>query len=835
GIGFSGEKPHQGGTIYPLDECPFSMAHKDGAYAIQFGNGAIFAGCHHNSCGGGQQRWQELREKYEPDRHAKWKEWEEKEKQWNRERGRLRAERDGILETAARHVEGPQPAMSEGGQGPGTAPATPLPSGANANSTHGGEPATPQKSTHADLQGGVPASTPAHVSNDLPGKEEALALLKCGDPVKEMLACFAKDHVGDEVVAECLILSLASRSVLNTNGLHVSVTGESGKGKSHTFSTMLKQVPPRYRLSCRMSNKALFYIDDLQPGTAIVFDDTTLSDEMGEILKGVTTSFREPFLYRTVTKDRRGQICTIPERCVWWVAKVEGVGDDQVFNRMLTCWIDDTIEQDGRVLNQILLRDAKVPEQKQEVRDDVLICQMMWENLGQQMIYVVIPYAPQIRFQASSNRRNPEMLLDLIKANAAMRLLQREKIEVEGVSCISATQDDFDRAVRLYGLLNGTSGGQTTKLTKREADLLAVIIQHKWPEFTIPMLQKVTGLSNASIFKAIHGYDSRGTSYTGLLEKCPAIAYTDRTVVCEVDQVTGYSTRRRSNAYTFDRDLYLTWCAGGYVWIDAQIDPDSNPSAPSATFCNPTELSVGIENEIKSSIAEDLSTNTHMYLGTCVSYGKFENTQNNDHHPVQESSSLCESEFSVGQIAISPDQSGIDELNSQKGAGACGTSSRVAEGQNAKLEDRGDFDECDVLQGVQSYGKEYITAVGFDPHHFKKLDSLDSRPCSSCGKKGDSWHIEKITPRRRKDPSVEPYTLCRRCWQKTVRKHQETCIPLPGMISIESLEEVRNEIGRCSICNLEKAMWRDRSRDVKVCEYCYQRLARVEGCGVVGG
>ncbi|MCX6692992.1 MAG: hypothetical protein NT074_00305 [Methanomicrobiales archaeon] len=73
GLGFSGKKPHRGETIYLLDECPFLMAHKDGAYTIQFGNRAIFAGFHHNSCGGGQQLWQELREKYEPDRSERQK------------------------------------------------------------------------------------------------------------------------------------------------------------------------------------------------------------------------------------------------------------------------------------------------------------------------------------------------------------------------------------------------------------------------------------------------------------------------------------------------------------------------------------------------------------------------------------------------------------------------------------------------------------------------------------------------------------------------------------------------------------------------------------------
>ena len=80
GVGVRSEKPYSGGTLYILDQCPFSSAHKDGAFAIQFGNGAVFAGCKHTSCGGGTQRWQELREQFEPDRATKRKDWEQKQK-----------------------------------------------------------------------------------------------------------------------------------------------------------------------------------------------------------------------------------------------------------------------------------------------------------------------------------------------------------------------------------------------------------------------------------------------------------------------------------------------------------------------------------------------------------------------------------------------------------------------------------------------------------------------------------------------------------------------------------------------------------------------------------
>ena len=86
----------------------------------------------------------------------------------------------------------------------------------------------------------VPATEDKHV-------EEAMLVLRSGNPLRTMLRTFALDHEGDETVAECLIMSLASRSVLNTTGLHVSVSGESGKGKSHAFSTLIRQVPERHQ------------------------------------------------------------------------------------------------------------------------------------------------------------------------------------------------------------------------------------------------------------------------------------------------------------------------------------------------------------------------------------------------------------------------------------------------------------------------------------------------------------------------------------------------------------------------------------------------------------
>lgn len=92
------------------------------------------------------------------------------------------------------------------------------------------------------------------------------------------------------------------------------------------MDTLRSLVPSEFRIDGLVSDKALYYMDDLPPGTVITLDDVALSDQMQEVLKGVTSSFQKPFPYRTVNKDRKPQTCIIPERCVWWLAKVEGAG-----------------------------------------------------------------------------------------------------------------------------------------------------------------------------------------------------------------------------------------------------------------------------------------------------------------------------------------------------------------------------------------------------------------------------------------------------------------------------------------------------------------------------
>jgi hypothetical protein len=508
GLHITHEKPYQGGTLFVLEECPFSGNHQDGAFAIQFPNGAIHAGCQHASCGGGTQRWKELRDRCEPHQREK----------------------------------------REGRSIPNTAPI----------------PSPPQPPTAAALE----------------ARARAEEVLRSGDPLAFLLDVFHREHVGDRVVGECLVLSVASQSIENTQGLHVAISGNSGKGKTHACRAMLNLLPEKFKLKGTVSDKALYY-HPVQPGTVLLFDDVTLSDDLQEILKSATASFREPIEHRTLTSDRQVRICTIPERCVWWLAKVELAGDDQGMNRMLCAWIDDSAAQDAAVLAHLKEHEARVAMAGED--PDVLICRAIWEVVKEQVMHVRVPFAPEVHFSTAQNRRNPGMLFDLIKCHARLFFLQRERDEH---GSILATREDFEYARRLFIDLTGETGAQETKQTRNEAAALESIAKMGLEVFTIKQLQEVLGLSYHQVYRLLKGYRNGRGFYTGILDKCPAVSYIDATVA---EDIYGMEVKHREHYFSFDVGLYKSWTARAEIWLEDEVmQGDRRSSGPGSRHENDT-------------------------------------------------------------------------------------------------------------------------------------------------------------------------------------------------------------------------------------------------------
>jgi hypothetical protein len=789
------EKPWQGGRLFVLDECPFSTAHRDGAFAIQFPNGAVYAGCKHASCGGGKQRWLELRRMHDPG-------FVEREKE--RELSELSGQDPDANGTTS------------GVESPAEKP--------------GGNPAA-RTSGAASTKGPGGTSPPAPAGNgdrhDAAARERAKEILRSGDPRAFILDTFAKCHVGDGVVAACYLVSTLSSSVANSRGLHVCPTGDSGKGKSDSANAFLRLLPDSAKVQGSITSKALFY-HSVEPATVIIFDDFAMGEDLREVLKNSTSRFQHQLEHYTLNANRQPVVLSLPPRCVWWILSVDNPGDDQVLNRMMNPWIDDSEQQDRRVRDHIFALARRSGGAPGEDRD-VAVCREIFSLVREQRYTVRIPFADRIHMDSFRNRRNPIMLLDIIRSFAVLRFMQRECRSLpDGNVEIDAAEEDFNDAARLFSALDSTEGGQTSKLLKNEKLLIDSIIAMKAEEFTIKEAQAWMGLPHNVVRRILHGRPERDNDTGGLLAKCPAFGVVETTIS---EGTIAAITRRRENHYIFDYERYTAWNRSNGVWLSPEDQDPGREDGPDPK--NPTWDQVGISTGIRSDSRENIQ------IGD-----RAENTHNN--------STMRSSRSQHGESAACLETSEI----SQPGGSlpeVCSRDLGSWDHENGNISEN-ERNEKLLLENENLVIPDLIpndSAVGSWDHvrerDYAALPIASEKPCHVCGSSPtSSVKIRQLTD----PPGTGDQYLCYDCLKRAKAREKASkrsssepkagpvtsgAIPIPGILETRDFTRVKFSQGKCDICGGNEAVYRSASKNTNCCEKCYGRLVRegnrAEGVG----
>jgi hypothetical protein len=303
-------------------------------------------------------------------------------------------------------------------------------------------------------------------------KAAAIEILKYGNPVDYIIKVYNKHHVGDTQLGEVLLLSKASQSVSNSDGLQPKLSGQSGKGKTHAAKAMYHLLPDiGHKLQGSLSSKSLYYYPDLRPGTIVFSDDIRMSDDLEDTLKRAMSNFQEKTIHRTVDQQQPRELA-IPERIVWWLTSVSSSGfSDELVNRLFDLGVDDSPEADEKVtewaLNRAKYGEAALPEDV-----SVTICRAIFYEIEKRLFNVDIPYSGRIIWKGSSDRRNLPRFLDLIRAFAMMKFMQRCKVEVDN-NRIVAEIEDFHDAKALW---DAGEASLITKLTRTELRLVQYMV-----------------------------------------------------------------------------------------------------------------------------------------------------------------------------------------------------------------------------------------------------------------------------------------------------------------------------------------------------------------------
>jgi hypothetical protein len=326
-----------------------------------------------------------------------------------------------------------------------------------------------------------------------------------------------KFHVGDEPVTELLMLSVASMSVKNTNGLQPKLSGESGMGKTHSTKTVLHLMPTTIYLAASFSSKALFYDQTLRPKMVIFSDDVNLAPEVEETVRAAMTNWDSPTERITLDGKRNPVTLSLPPRVAFWLTSVSTKSTIQLLNRQVEMNVDESPDQDKRVeQHQRRRAESGLPDFYEDYEVELL--REAFLHLNRLDFGVKIPFINNIRFTDVRNRRNLPIFLDFVRAYCVLNYAARQTDEDEA---LIATKQDFDNAIELFKTV---AVQQVTKLNAREREIAAVIKENS--PCDVPTIMDEVGLSRNRISELLHGDKDSGNR--GMLEKIPELKYYSR-------------------------------------------------------------------------------------------------------------------------------------------------------------------------------------------------------------------------------------------------------------------------------------------------------------------
>jgi hypothetical protein len=350
-------------------------------------------------------------------------------------------------------------------------------------------------------------------------REKAQDLLKYGDPQNFINQTFKKKHVGDDMLGETLAVCAASTFIIGKNsGLSVKISGDSGKGKSSAVEAFLDLIPSSMLIKGSLSDKYLFYTDDMQAGSICLVDDKELSEPMKELVKSSITNFQKSEHHRTVINGEPRDL-TAKERTVYIFASIDGFDDEQINNRLIQAEIDSSKEQDSKVA--AFQRQSENIDISSRFKDDVEICKCIYDLLGLRTYDIRIPFSDVIIWNHEQNRRNQPKFFDIIRAVCLYKIHQREQVNGYYLSTI----EDYHRAYEIY---QKTTIQNNINLTNSEQRIITCFVQeNKAKKFydnpksenavrlTYEQMEELTGIHASYLRKLINGKTAQSLGLGG--------------------------------------------------------------------------------------------------------------------------------------------------------------------------------------------------------------------------------------------------------------------------------------------------------------------------------
>ena len=341
-------------------------------------------------------------------------------------------------------------------------------------------------------------------------------------------------HVGDRGIGYTFLASVGCLMIVNSAGLHEKLSGASGTGKTSAAKKFVHLLPEDMCISGSLSGKAVFYDENLKPGTVIFTDDTNINEDIVTTIKQATSNFQNITFHRTINSKREHVVKEIPPRISWWLTTVDSFEDEQMGNRFITQDVEKSEQHKIDIFNKQLdleldgITDTTIDE-------DVLVCRAIFDILREQTYEIIIPYVHAINWNNKENSRNLPIFLDIIRSLALYRIRNLDCFEGKYLAGV----EDFNIAKKIY---DGLADTHISNQSNDELKLMRCLSGSGAANRV--QLMRATGFSYNHVKTLLHGRNNTG----GLLEKVSGLQYEDVTVTHNTSEGK-HSAKEHSYSY----------------------------------------------------------------------------------------------------------------------------------------------------------------------------------------------------------------------------------------------------------------------------------------------
>lgn len=287
----------------------------------------------------------------------------------------------------------------------------------------------------------------------------------------------ASGVVGEEVNAMIGFIIYLSRK--RAKPLHVMYLGASGSGKTHLQESLAALIPEEDKEeTTSLSDQALYYVGNNLKGKTFLIEDLDGAENALYIIRELQSKQR--IVKRVAWRDNKGHTQTITITAEGPVVISSCTTREKVYednaNRCILLYIDESTEQDKKVMDYIKAKSAGIIDHKTElaIRHKIQNVQRLLKP-----ITVINPFAELIDLppQVFKRRRSIALLTGFIETITFYHQHQRPILQkVDGSKYIQTTYEDIQYAFRLLRHVLFSKSDELTKAARNFLEKLKSMI-----------------------------------------------------------------------------------------------------------------------------------------------------------------------------------------------------------------------------------------------------------------------------------------------------------------------------------------------------------------------